>query len=68
LTCKLRAGSDWWAMDGGVKEPLEGAVPWLGASSLELSVEFSVRKLALERRRSSLKLPRNEGAMAAWRG
>jgi hypothetical protein len=50
-------------MEGGVREPLEGAVPWLAAPSLEVSVECSVRKLALDRRRSSLKL-RNAGAMA----
>lgn len=53
-------------MDGGVTEPLEGGVPWLTAPSLEVSVEFSVRKLALDRRRSSLKL-RKVGAMAGAR-
>jgi hypothetical protein len=29
LTCKLSAGSDCCAIEGGVSEPLEGAVPWL---------------------------------------
>lgn len=42
-------------MEGGVTEPLDGAVPWLTAPSLDVSVDTSVRKLALERRRSSLK-------------
>lgn len=55
LTCVLRAGSDCCASDGGVTEPLEGAVPWLTAPSLEVSVELSVRKLALDRRRSPFK-------------
>lgn len=45
-------------------EPLEVAVPWLTAPSLDVSVEASVRKLALDRRRSSL---RNLGAiLRAW--
>lgn len=44
-------------------EPLEGVVPWLPAPSLEVSVERSVRKLAFDRRRRSLKL-RKDGAMA----
>lgn len=35
-------------------------MPWLVAPSLEASVELSVRKLALDRRRNSL---RNVGAM-----
>lgn len=47
-------------MEGGVTEPLEGVVPWLTAPSLDVSVEVSVRKLALDRRRSCL---RNFGAM-----
>lgn len=52
-------------MDGGVTEPLDGAVSWLTAPSLDVSVEASVRKLALDRRRSSLK---NLGAMLRpWR-
>jgi len=50
-------------MDGGVTEPLEGDVCWLTTPSLEPSVELSVRKLAFERRRSSLRL-RKLGAMA----
>lgn len=61
LSWRLSAGSDWWAIDGGVTEPLDGAVPWLTAPSLDVSVEASVRKLALDRRRSSLK---NLGAIA----
>lgn len=55
LSCVLKAGSDSCASDGGVTEPLEGAVPWLTAPSLEVSVELSVRKLAFDRRRSSFK-------------
>lgn len=43
-------------------EPVDGEVPWLTTPSLEPSVEVSVRKLALERRRSSLKF-RKLGAM-----
>lgn len=39
LSCMFRAGSDCWAKDGGVTEPLEGAVPLLVAPSLEVSVE-----------------------------
>jgi hypothetical protein len=53
-------------MDGGVKEPVEGAVPWLRAPSLDSSVDFSVRKLALDLRRKSLNL-RNDGAIADQR-
>ena len=60
LSCKLSAGSDWCPKDGGVTEPLDGAVPWLTAPSLDVSVDSSVRKLALDRRRSSL---RNLGAI-----
>lgn len=48
-------------------EPLDGEVPWLTAPSLEASVEFSVRKLAFERRRSSLRF-RKLGAMAGGAG
>jgi len=55
--------SDWWARDGGVSEPLVGVWPWLRLSSLEVSVDSSALKLALERRRNSLNF-RNEGAMA----
>lgn len=54
------AGSDRWPTDGGVREPLDGEVLWLLVPSLDASVELSVRKLALERRRSCL---RNDGAM-----
>jgi len=48
-------------IDGGVSEPLVGAVPLL---SLEVSVDCdrSVLKLALDRLRSSLKL-KKDGAM-----
>lgn len=45
-----------------MREPLEGDVPWLPAPSLDVSVERSVRKLALERRR---RLLRKDGAMVA---
>jgi hypothetical protein len=50
-------------MDGGVIEPLVGVVliPWL--PSLDPSVDRSVRKLALDRLRSSLKL-KMDGAIA----
>lgn len=47
--------------EGGVREPLVGVRPWL--ASLELS-DFSVLKLALERRRSDLR-DKRLGAMAA---
>jgi hypothetical protein len=57
LSCRLRAGSDCCAMEGGVTEPLDKAVPLLTAPSLEVSVEWSVRKLARERRRSSFRKP-----------
>jgi hypothetical protein len=51
-------------MDGGVEEPLDGAVSWLPAPSLDVSVDCSeLRKLALDRRRNSLKLNK-VGAMA----
>jgi hypothetical protein len=60
---RLRAESDWRACsDGGVNEPLVGVLPLLRLPSLEVSVDFSVRKLALERRRNSLKF-RKEGGM-----
>jgi len=45
-----------------VSEPLVGVLPWLWLPSLDVSVDFSVLKLALDRLRSSLKLKR-EGAM-----
>lgn len=50
-------------MDGGVIEPLVGVMlmAWL-PPSLEPSVERSVRKLAFDRRRSSLRL-KMDGAM-----
>ena len=67
LTWRSRAGSDPWAMEGGVTDPLDAEVPWLTAPSLEASVEFSVRKLALERRRSSLMF-RKLGAMTGGVG
>lgn len=54
-------------MEGGVNEPLDGVVSlvsWLKVPSLEVSFEFSVRKLALDRRRKSLR-ERNAGAMVA---
>lgn len=57
---KLRAGSDWWSRDGGVREPVVGAVPLL--PSLEVSVEWSALKLALDCLRSFLRLKR-EGAI-----
>lgn len=57
----LRFKSDWLGMDGGVSEPVVGVVPWL--PSLDASVDLSVRKLALDRLRSSLKL-RKEGGIA----
>ena len=50
-------------MDGGVSEPLVGVAPLL--PSLEVSVERSVLKLALDRLLSSLKFGRKDGAMAA---
>lgn len=50
-------------MEGGVSEPLVGVGPLL--PSLEVSVEWSVLKLALDRLRSSLKFGRKDGAMAA---
>lgn len=61
LKGKFDAESEVWLSEGGVIEPVVGAVPWL--SSLEESVEVSVRKLALDRLRNSL---RNEGAMAGF--
>lgn len=60
-SCVFSAGSDCCAIDGGVTEPVEAFVPWLTTPSLEVSVECSVRKLALDRRRSSL---RNAGAIS----
>ncbi len=64
LSCRLSAESDWWASDGGVSEPLVGVRPWLWLPSLDESVDCSVRKLARDRRRSSLKL-KKEGAMTS---
>ena len=61
MTCRSRAGSDCCPIDGGVREPLVGVVPWL--ASLEVSVDRSVLKLALDLLRKSLKL-RKDGAMA----
>lgn len=61
FNCKLRAGSDCWPIEGGVREPLVGVLPWL--ASLAVSVDRSVLKLALDRLRSSLKF-RKDGAMA----
>jgi len=49
-------------MEGGVKEPLVGVVP--GLASLAVSVDRSVRKLARDLLRKSLKL-RKDGVMAA---
>jgi hypothetical protein len=60
FSCKLSAESDRWASDGGVSEPLVGVAPWL--PSLDVSVDCSVRKLALDRLRICLKL-KKEGAM-----
>jgi hypothetical protein len=63
LSWRLRAGSDWLEMEGGVEVPLGGAVPSTWLSSLEVSVvlvERSVRKLARDRLRSSRKL-KSEG-------
>jgi len=60
FTCRLRAVSDC-VIEGGVREPLVGAVPLL--ASLDVSVERSVLKLALERLRSSLKF-KKDGAIA----
>jgi hypothetical protein len=64
LRWRGRAWSDWLGIDGGVIEPLVGVLlmPWL--PSLEASVDRSVRKLALERLRSSLRL-KMEGAICA---
>lgn len=69
LTWRLRAGSEWAAMEGGVNEPVVGVpVSWLPCSSLlEVSVERSVLKLAMDRLRSSLKL-RKDGAIMALMG
>lgn len=66
LTCKFNAGSDWCCIEAGVTAPLEGPVPWLLAppSLLSSVVDWSVRKLALERRR---KLFKNVGAMLSKR-
>lgn len=61
-TRRFNAGSDWWPRDGGVSEPDVGVVPWLFPPSLEVSVDLSVRKLALDFRRSCRML-RNDGAM-----
>jgi hypothetical protein len=62
LSWRLRAGSDWLAIDGGVSEPLVGVALALWLPSLDVSVDSSVLKLALDRRRSDLML-RNEGAI-----
>ena len=61
FTCRCKARSDRCVSDGGVSEPEVGAVPLLPSD--DPSVECSVRKLALDRLLSSLKLKR-EGAMA----
>ena len=53
-------GSEMLLTDGGVIDPEVGVAP-LPPASLELSVECSVRKLARDRRLSSLKLKRDEG-------
>lgn len=62
--CRFKAGSDCWPIDGGVEDPEVGVVPLL--ASLDVSVDRSVRKLCLDRLRSSLKLKR-DGAMAGAR-
>lgn len=70
VNCWCRATSDWLltegAAEGGVSEPLVGVRPLL--ASLEVSVasvaDFSVLKLALERRRSDL-IDSRLGAMAS---
>jgi len=63
LSGRFKDGSEELVTEGGVSEPVVGAVPWLPPASLDVSVETSVRKLALDRRLNSLKLNR-EGAMA----
>ena len=64
-SCNSRDGSEALVTDGGVRDPDVGDAP-LPPASLELSVECSVRKLALDRRLSPLKLKR-DGAMAgSW--
>ena len=60
MSSRLRAGSDCAPMDGGVKEPVVGVVLLL--PSLDSSADRSVLKLALDRRRSSLKF-KKDGAM-----
>lgn len=64
-SCKSKDGSEVLLTEGGVNDPEVGVAP-LPPASLELSVECSVRKLALDRRLSSLKLKRDEGMRAAW--
>jgi hypothetical protein len=59
FTCRCRAGSDCAPIDGGVSEPLVGVVLWL--DSLESSADLSVLKLALDRRRKSLKFKNDRG-------
>lgn len=69
VNCWCKATSDWFltegAAEGGVSEPLVGVRPLL--ASLEVSVasvaDFSVLKLALDRRRSDL-IDNRLGAMA----
>ena len=65
LSSRLRAGSDCAPMDGGVKEPVVGVVVLL--ASLDSSADRSVLKLALDRRRSSLKF-KKDGAMTQVAG
>lgn len=62
----FKLGSDCLpTSDGGVREPLVGAVPLLlWPPSLEVSVDCSVRKLALDFRRSCRRL-KIEGAIVA---
>lgn len=62
FSCRFSARSDCWEIDGGVSEPLDGLVTLL-ASLDEESVDRCVLKLALDRRRNSLKL-NESGAMA----
>lgn len=67
----FRAGSDWPAMDGaregGVSEPLVGVWPLLASLDVSLAsvADFSVLKLAFDRRLMDLRVKRL-GAMTAW--